>query len=54
MNIIAPSESQPSSGNLRPADGTSFALVDGLPVMFSEDNQKLFELKGMSRVLLNF
>lgn len=48
MNIRVPSESQPSSGNLRPAAGTSFALVDGLPVMFSEDEQKLFELNDVA------
>lgn len=48
MNIVAPSECQPSSGNLRPAAGTTFALVDGLPVMFSEDDQKLFELNDVA------
>lgn len=48
MNVVAPSESHPSSGNLRPAAGTSFALVDGRPVMFSEDDQKLFEFNDVA------
>ncbi|KAA0072956.1 PqqD family peptide modification chaperone [Tardiphaga sp. P9-11] len=48
MNFIAPPGSQSPFGVLRPAIGTSFALVDQLPVLFSEDEQKLFELNDVA------
>jgi hypothetical protein len=48
MNFSLPSDSQASFGVLRPAVGTSFALIDQLPVLFSEDEQKLFELNDVA------
>ena len=48
MNIVVPSRFQPSFGSLRPAAGTSFALIDQIPVLFSDDEQKLFELNDVA------
>jgi hypothetical protein len=48
MDSIAPRGSQPSSGDLRPASGTSFALIGQLPVLFSEHAQELFELNDVA------
>lgn len=48
MNLIAPLQSRPTFQALRPAVGTSFALVDRLPVLFSEGEQKLFELNDIA------
>jgi hypothetical protein len=35
-------------GTLRPVSGASFALIDQIPVIFSEDAQKLFQLNNTS------
>ncbi|MGM4906864.1 PqqD family peptide modification chaperone [Tardiphaga sp. 866_E4_N2_1] len=47
MNFASPGSQSPF-GILRPSIGTSFALVDHLPVLFSEDEQKLFELNDVA------
>lgn len=48
MNMIAPSGFSPPPGALRPAAGTSFALIDRMPVLFSEDEQTLYELNDVA------
>ncbi|WP_445492958.1 PqqD family peptide modification chaperone [Rhodopseudomonas sp. RCAM05734] len=48
MDSIAPQGSKPTFGGLRPATGTSFALIGQLPVLFSEYAQELFELTDVA------
>ncbi|MGP9813836.1 PqqD family peptide modification chaperone [Rhodopseudomonas sp. NSM] len=43
-----PTGSSPDLAVLRPAAGTSFALIDQLPVLFSEDDQQLLELNDVA------
>ncbi|WP_453998691.1 PqqD family peptide modification chaperone [Afipia felis] len=46
--MIAPSGFPPPPGALRPAAGASFALIDRMPVLFSEDEQTLYELNDVA------
>jgi hypothetical protein len=48
MNSVSPLTFQFAPDTLRPAVGTSFALIDGRPVLFSEDRQQLFELNEVA------
>jgi hypothetical protein len=43
-----PTGSSPGLAVLLPAAGTSFALIDHLPVLFSEDHQQLLELNDVA------
>ncbi|RYH51942.1 MAG: PqqD family protein, partial [Alcaligenaceae bacterium] len=48
MNLISSSTATSPIGYFRPTAGASFALIDKLPVLFSEDDQKLFELNEIA------
>lgn len=48
MNYISPQRPQSPRDVLRPAAGTAFALIDQTPVLFSEREQKLFELNDVA------
>ncbi|WP_022722484.1 PqqD family peptide modification chaperone [Rhodopseudomonas sp. B29] len=48
MTFITPSDLRPPPDDLRPVDGNLFALIDQVPVLFSEDEQKLFELNDVA------
>ncbi len=48
MDSITSSGTQQSIRRLGPAADMSFALIDGLPILFSEDTQKLFELNDIA------
>jgi len=48
MKSVPLSVSQLLPDLLRPASGTSFALLDQRPALFSEDEQKLFELNEVA------
>jgi hypothetical protein len=47
MELIAP-HSDSLACKLRTAMGTSFALIDQIPVLFNDDEQKLFELNDIA------
>lgn len=48
MHSVTSPVMQSSIRHLKPAADVSFALIDRLPVLFSEDTQKLFELNDIA------
>lgn len=48
MDLTSPPDSHWTSCGPRPAAGTRFALIDGGPVLFDQDSQKIFELNDIA------